>query len=313
MVAPVPDGRPLAEGRAAGRASVVTTIDEALTTVRSGMTVAIGGFINSCHPMLAVRGIIRRGLTDLTIIGGASAGLELDLLIAAGCVRKVIAPYVGGEMLAPIGPAFRAAAEAGRLDVFELDEAHYYCGLRAAAQQVPFYPSKAGVGTSLPEVNPALKLFQDPIGGETLVAVPAFRIDVAFLHAAHADCFGNIQPVGHGFGDRAIWAAADRCFVQVEKLIPNEEVRQQPIRTTIPRVDGVIRAPFGAHPFASPGYYLEDRAHIRLYVEAATAWAKTGDDAPLRAYLDRFVRGPEDHVAYLEAIGLRALLQLNEY
>ena len=29
---------------------------------KPGMTVAIGGFINSSHPMLAVRGLIRRGL-----------------------------------------------------------------------------------------------------------------------------------------------------------------------------------------------------------------------------------------------------------
>ena len=37
------------------------------------------------------------------------------------------------------------------------------------------------------------------------------------------------------------------------------------------------------------------------------------DFAPLQAYLDEFVLQPEDHVAYLERVGLRRLLALNEY
>src|SRR5262245_39607183 len=135
--------------------------DEALAKVADGMTIAIGGFINSSHPMLVVRGLIKRGVKNLTVVGAASSGLEIDLLIAAGCARKVVAPYVGGEALAPIGPAFRAAAEKGQLEVFELDEAMYDAGLRAAAQRVPFNPWRSGVGTSFPEMNPAIQAFQD--------------------------------------------------------------------------------------------------------------------------------------------------------
>ena len=155
--------------------------EEVLAKVTDGMTIAIGGFINSSHPMLVVRGLIKRGVKNLTVVGAASSGLETDLLIAAGCARKVVAPYVGGEALAPIGPAFRAAAEKGQLEVFELDEAMYYAALRAAAQRVPFNPWRSGVGTSFPEMNPAIKTFQDPINGETLLAIPAINISETAL------------------------------------------------------------------------------------------------------------------------------------
>jgi glutaconate CoA-transferase subunit A len=215
--------------------------------------------------------------------------------------------------LAPIGPAFRTAVERSKVEVFELDEAMYYAGLRAAAQRVPFNPWRSGVGTSFPEINPAIKVFKDPINGETLLAIPAVNIDVAFLHAATADAYGNVQYVGHGYGDRAIYAAADATFVQVEQIVSNEEIRKDPLRTAIPGADGVIRARFGAHPYSSPGYYIEDQAHIREYVKAATAWAKSDDFGPLAAYLDRFVTGPADHVEYLERVGLRCLLSLDEY
>lgn len=291
----------------------IVDLEDVLARVSDGMTVGIGGFINSSHPMMVVRGLIRRGLKDLTVVGAASAGLEVDLLVAAGCARRVVAPYVSGEALAPIGPAFRAAAERGKIEVFELDEAMYYAALRAAAQRIPFNPWRSGVGTSFPEVNPAIKVFQDPINGETLLAIPAVNIDIAFLHAAISDPYGNVQYVGHGYGDRAMHAAADLTFVQVEQIVSNEDVRRDPSRTAIPGADGVIRARFGAHPYSSPGHYTEDQEHIARYVRAATAWAKDDDLGPLKAYLDEFVYGPADHAAYLEHVGVRRLLSLNEY
>jgi glutaconate CoA-transferase subunit A len=295
------------------RESRIIDIEAALMRVQNGMTISIGGFINSSHPMLIVRGLIVRGVKNLTVVGAASAGLEVDLLIAAGCVRRVIAPYVGAEMLASIGPAFRATAEAGKLDVFELDEAMYYAGLRAAAQRVPFNPWRSGVGTSYPHVNPAIKQFKDPINGETLLAIPAINIDVAFLHAAQSDIYGNVQFVGTGWGDRAQYAAADVTFVQVEKVVSNEEIRRDPLRTAIPGADGVIRAPYGAHPYSSPGFYREDADHIKRYVRAATTWSKEGDFGPLKDYLDRYIFEPASHEDYLERVGIRNLLSLYEY
>ena len=295
------------------RHSKIIEIGEALDHVKEGMTVAIGGFINAAHPMLVVRGLIKRKVRNLTIVGAASAGLEIDLLIAAGCASKVATPYVSGEKLAPIGPAFRAAAEAGKIEVYELDEALYYCALRAAAQRVPFNPWKAGVGTSFSIVNPAIKEIDDPITGERILAVPALNIDVAFLHAAVSDRYGNVQHAGHGYGDRAIAAASDLTFVQVERIVSNEEIKRDPLRTTVAGADGVIRAPFGAHPYSSPGAYTEDRAHIQEYVKAATAWAKGGDFSALQAYIDRYIMEPDDHAAYLDRVSIKRLFSLNEY
>lgn len=295
------------------RKSKVVDLAAAVANVKDGMTVAIGGFINSSHPMMVVRELIRRRCKNLTIVGAASSGLEVDLLIAAGIAAKVVASYVGAEGLAAIGPAFRAAAERGLIEVFELDEAMFYAALRAAAQRVPFNPWRSGVGTSFPEVNPAIKVFKDPCNGETLLAIPAVNIDVAFLHAAVSDIYGNVQYVGHAYGDRAIYAAADLTFVQVEQIVSNEEIKRDPLRTAIPGADGVIRARFGSHPYASPGHYTEDREHIKEYVRAATTWAKDGSRDALDAYLARYVHEPSDHVAYLERVGLRKLLSLNEY
>ena len=278
----------------------------------SGMCVALGGLATACHAMVAVRHIVRRGLRDLTVVGSAVGGLDVDLLVGAGCVRKVVSPYVGAEALAPIGPFFRAAAERGEIEVWECDEGQYYAGLQAAGQMLPFMPCLGGVGTSFPELNPDLKVFADPVAGRTLIAVPAIEPDVALLHAACADPYGNVQFVGTGYADRLLWRAATRTLVQVERVVSNEEIRRAPERTAL-LAHGVLRAPFGAHPFSSPGHYLEDREHIGELVEAGRRFARHGDRGPFQAYLDRYVRGPATHVDYLEAVGLRRLLSLHEH
>ena len=301
------------EGATAVRQSVVVTEQEALDGLGNGMTVAIGGFINAAHPMALVRQVIRSGVEDLTVVGAASSGLELDMLIAAGCVRTLISPYVGAEGLAPIGPAFRKAAQDGELDLFELDEAQFYAGLRASAQRLPFNPWRAGVGTSYPEVNPRLKTFRDPLRDELLVAVPAIEIDIALLHAAISDRFGNVQHIGTGFGDRAIHAAADRTVVQVEQIVSNEQIKSNPAATSIAGANAVVRTPYGAHPFASHGYYPVDEEHVLEYVGAATDWLKTGSRSRLDEYLDRYLREPADHAEYLDRIGIRQILSLTEY
>ncbi len=297
----------------AERKSLVIGEAEAAEMIRDGMTIAIGGFINSSHPMALVRQIIQRGIKNLTLVGAASGGLDLDLLIAAGCVRKLVTTYMGGEHYCPVAPFFRVAAQRGELEIFECDEGMFYCALRAAAQGLPSTPWKAGIGTSFPEINSEIKVYNDPISGEPVLAIPAITPELAIIYAAHSDAYGNVQHVGTGFGDRAMWRAAKKTIAQVERVLPNEEIRKDPRATSLYGVDAVVRAPYGSHPFAGPGYYIEDGAHIREYVAAGNAYAKTGDRNPFEDYLRKYVRDPKTHEDYLEVIGIRRLISLHEY
>jgi hypothetical protein len=96
-------------------------------------------------------------------------------------------------------------------------------------------------------------------------------------------------------------------------VLPNEEIRKDPRATSLYGVDAVVRAPYGSHPFAGPGYYIEDGAHIREYIAAGNAYAKNADRKPFEEYLQKYVCGPKTHEDYLEAIGIRRLISLHEY
>jgi len=275
---------------------------EAVRAVESGMTVAVG----SPPPMALLRQLVRRGVRGLTVI---DSGLSLDLLIAAGAVKKVMAYYAGGGFGVPVAPAYRRAVERGDVEVWECEEGILTAGLQAAAQLLPFFPWRGGVGTSLPEVNRDLRVFQDPIRGETLLAVPPIRPDVTLLHAARSDAYGNVQHVGGpGWLDLFLHRAADRTIVTVERVVAVEETRRDPWATTIPSADMIVHAPWGAHPFASRGFYLQDDAHVRAYLDAATA----SDAGALARFVDEYCRTPAAHTEYLERIGLSRLLGLAE-
>ncbi len=289
------------------RAERLLDDDEASAKITSGMTIAIG----EPAPMALVRQIIRRGVRDLTVI---ASGLTLDLLIAAGCVRKCISYYAGGGFGVAVAPMFRRAAERGEIEVWECEEGILASGLEAAGKGLPFLPWRGGVGTSLPEVNPDLKVITDPIRGETLIAVPAIKVDVALLHAARSDAYGNVQHHGGpGWIDLFYQRAATTCLVQVEKVVANEEIRATAWATTIGRADGVVRAPWGAHPWYSRGAYVQDSPLWAEYVAAATAAAERDQPAALQRFLDHYCREPTSHVEYLERIGLKRLLALHEY
>jgi glutaconate CoA-transferase, subunit A len=275
--------------------------------IEDGMTIAVG----EPAPMAMLRHLIRRGVKDLTAIAN---GVALDVLIAGGCVRKTVSYYAGGGFGVAVAPSFRRAAETGAIEVWECEEGILTSGLEAAGKGLPYLPWRAGVGTSLPDVNPDLKVITDPIAGETLLAVPAIKPDIALLHAATADAYGNVQHLGGpGWLDLFLYRAASRTIVQVEKVISNEDVRANAWATTIAGADAIVRMPYGAHPFYSRGYYVQDSAFVQAYLEAATAAAQRDEPSALREYLDHYCREPETHGDYLERIGVKRLLSLYEY
>ena len=85
------DGRELNADKRAG-------LDAALAAVRDGHRVAFGGMTLYRRPVagaLALAAAGRRGLVIVSLTGG----LETDLLIGAGCVRRVRSCYVGLEVV----------------------------------------------------------------------------------------------------------------------------------------------------------------------------------------------------------------------
>ena len=245
---------------------------DVVAELESGMTVGIGGWGSRRKPMSLVREILRSDLDDLTIV--SYGGPDVGLLCAAGKVRKVVYGFVSLDSI-PLEPHFRIARQTASVEAMELDEGMFQWGLYAAANRLPFLPTRAGLGSDVLTYNPQLKLVKSPYeDGEELVAMPALELDVALIHMNRADEAGNGQFLGPDFFfDDLFCLAAKRRFMSCEKIIPTKDFLGEGSLHTMKinrsMVDGVIEAPGGAHFTECPPDYGRDEAFQKEY--AATA------------------------------------------
>jgi glutaconate CoA-transferase subunit A len=254
------------------------TEEDVVAELRDGMTIGIGGWGSRRKPMSIVRAILRSDLRDLTIV--AYGGPDVGMLCAAGKARKVVYGFVSLDSI-PLEPHFRVARQEATIEAMELDEGMLQLGLRAAVWRVSFLPCRAGLGSSIMEVNPDLRTVVSPYGDEELVAMPALRLDVALLHANRADQRGDAQYLGPDwYFDDLFAMAADTTFVSCERVVaPDDFARAGPLESIrVSRIftDGVVEAPFGAHFTHCVPDYERDEQIQREYAASAKdpeAWS----------------------------------------
>lgn len=264
----------------------LTTHDEVVAQLESGMTIGIGGWGSRRKPMSLVRAIARSSLTDLTIV--SYGGPDVGVLCATGRVRRVVYGFVSLDSI-PLEPHFRAARQSGTIEAEEYDEGMLYWGLYAAANRLPFLPTRAGLGSSVMDVNPGLRTVTDPYGGEELVAMPAITLDAALVHMNRADERGNASYLGPDlYFDDLFLLAAQRRFVSAERVVPTEALLDEgslhTLRINRSMVDGVVAAPGGAHFTSCVPDYDRDEAFQARY--AATAKDPAAWDDFRAQYLD---------------------------
>ena len=249
------------------------TLTQVVGQLKSGMTIGIGGWGPRRKPMALVREILRSDLTDLTIV--AYGGADVGMLAAAGKIKKLVFAFVSLDAI-PLEPWFRRVRESGNLDVLELDEGMFQWGLKAAAFGLPFLPTRVGLGTDLAELGD-LKTITSPYDdAETLIAMPALKLDAALLHVNRSDWRGNIQALGPDtYYDEWFARAAARCFVTAEDVVDRMEDHypEDAQANIVPRafISGVVHAPGGAHPSSMPPLYGWDSKFLKAYTSAVDA------------------------------------------
>jgi glutaconate CoA-transferase, subunit A len=276
---------------------IVLSPDDVAAALRPGMTIGIGGWGARRKPMALVRAIARAGLTGLTVV--SFGGPDVGLLIAAGCVRRVVCGFVSLDTIA-LEPHFRQARQRGTIELTELDEGMMHWGLLAAAQRLPFLPMRAGLGSDVLRVNPELRTVRSPYAdGEELVAVPALTLDVALVHMNRADDRGNGQYLGPDpYFDDLFCLAAGRAYLSCERIVPTAALLEtgppQSLLINRAMVHGVAETPNGAHFTSCAPDYARDENFLEHYAASA------GDPAAWQSFSRRYLAAGE--AGYQEAV-----------
>lgn len=279
-----------------------TTLDDAVAELRDGMTIGIGGWGSRRKPMAFVRAMLRTDVKDLTVV--TYGGPDLGLLCSAGKVRKAYYGFVSLDSPPFYDPWFARVRTSGAIEAREMDEGMLRCGLQAAAQRLPFLPIRAGLGSSVLDFwGDELKTVTSPYpsdgGHETLIAMPALRLDAAFVHMNLGDAHGNAAYTGiDPYFDDLFLMAAERRYLSVEQVISTDNlvkaVPPQALLVNRMMVDCVVEAPGGAHFSAAAPDYGRDEKFQRHYAEAA------GADDSWQQFVTTYLSGSE--ADYQEAV-----------
>ncbi len=295
------------------------SLAEAAALVPNGATIAFGGFTTQRHPMAFIYELIRLRRRNLYLYGH-SPGSEWDVLIGAGCVKRVEVAYVADEAFGTIGPRWRLAVQRGEIEWEDYSNFAMMTRFAAGAQGVPFLPIRSLLGSDVlardsmaPEQRAAdprtaskkAHVMESPFdANDRVVLVPAIHTEFAVIHVQKCTANGLARIEGQSYADFEIALCADHLIVTAEEIVSEEELRRDAERNRLPffAVRHVCHVPFGAHPFAVFRYYDYDPWQLKRYHESAA------DDFDFEEYLDRYVYRVPDHAAYLQAIGGSARL-----
>ncbi len=275
----------------------IVSLQEAVSEIKRGDSIGIGGASLVYKPMAAVREIVRQKITDLTVYS-LMGDVDVDLLVGSGCSKRICAAYVGFPMMG-FAQNFRSKVQNGEISFKEYSELTFVLGLRAAAMGVSFLPTRSLLGSDLLKVNTDFKVFDCPITNQKTVAVPATKLDVALIHAYQCDSLGNIYALESQIMTDLLVAfaqAAKKTIVTVEKVVKGEPEKDTRLMLPKYEVDLVVEAPYGAHPTGFLPLYTMDVPHITEYTIASS------NPKAYEEYLDKYIYSVKDHEEYLKKV-----------
>jgi 3-oxoacid CoA-transferase subunit A len=234
---------------------VINNLEEAISGIEEGATVAVGGFFAAGVPRLLLRTLIERKVKNLTLICGSGPLLgateELNALVENGQIKKVIDSY-GLFRSATKGAnhPYEQQIRSGQIE-FEV----YPMGtmsekLRAAGAGIPAFFSPVGGGSMVEEATltniEAYRTRRETreIDGQTCVLEYALKPDFSLIHAHTGDTEGNLRYRKTARNFNHVMAMAARVTIaEVENLVVPGDLDPDAIHTPGIFVQKVVKVP----------------------------------------------------------------------
>jgi 3-oxoacid CoA-transferase subunit A len=192
---------------------VVESVEVALEPLRDGMTILVGGFGLSGNAEALIRGVVARGVRDLTLVSNNAGNLGKGLAtwLKAGIIKKVICSYIGGN------EDLHTRMASGEVMVEITPQGTLAERMRAAGAGIPAFYTPTGVGTVVEDGKETKE-----IDGRRYILEKALPGDVALVRAAVSDRFGNLRfwRTARNFNP-VVATAAKLAIVECDKLVEN--------------------------------------------------------------------------------------------
>jgi 3-oxoadipate CoA-transferase, alpha subunit len=209
---------------------------EAVSHVRTGDTIMVGGFGLVGAPLALIDALIDQSdATDLVIVSNniGEPGRGLGKLLRQGRIRRGISSYFTSN------PEAVAAVNAGTLEATLLPQGTFAEAIRAGGAGIGGFFTPVGAGTLLAEGKE-----ERVIDGVRHVLEAPLRADVALVHAARGDVFGNLwyRRTARNFNP-LMATAATITIAEVSELVAVGDLEPEAVATPHLYVDHLVVTP----------------------------------------------------------------------
>jgi 3-oxoadipate CoA-transferase alpha subunit len=218
---------------------IVNTLAEALSGVKDGSTVLIGGFGSVGQPDALIEALIEQGAKDLTCVANnAGTGrVGLARLMELGRVRKIICsfPRSAGSTV------FEELYREGKIELEIVPQGTMAERMRAAGAGIPAFYTATSHGTLLAKGKE-----EREFDGRHYVMERALKADVALIEAWEGDRWGNLTYNLSGRNFNPVMAmAADLTIAQVQHIVELGAIDPEKVATPGIFVNRVVRVDRG--------------------------------------------------------------------
>ncbi|MFE4242247.1 CoA transferase subunit A [Peribacillus butanolivorans] len=209
-------------------------IEAALSCIKNGHTLMVGGFGLIGAPLTLIDGMVKKDVEGLTVISNnlGEKGKGLGVLLSQKKIKKAIGSYFTSNR--EIGELYQR----GEIELELLPQGTLAESIRAGGAGIGGYYTKTSVGTDLAKGKE-----EREINGATYIFEPAIRANVALIRAWKADTLGNLAYYKTARNFNPVMAtAADVVIAEVDEIVEPGELSPEEIVTPHLFVDGIIKA-----------------------------------------------------------------------
>jgi len=215
--------------------ATLTTAAEAVSAIRSGDTVMVGGFGLVGAPLTLIDALVEESdATDLTIVSNniGEPGRGLGKLLRQGRIRRGISSYFTSN------PEAVAAVNAGEIEATLVPQGTFAEAIRAGGAGIGAFFTPVGAGTQLAQGKE-----ERVIGGVRHVLETPIHADVALVYAARADTLGNLwyRRTARNFNP-LMATAADVTIAEAGEILEVGELEPESVVTPHIYVDHLVAA-----------------------------------------------------------------------
>ena len=248
----------------------ITTPENMADMIPSGIKLGLAPDGLGSSPALT-RLLIARHVRDLHVICAPIGGMQVDMLIGSGAVAVLETSAVSlGESGG--APCFGRAVRNNEIRILDATCPAIFAGLMAAQKGVPFMPIRGLIGSDVLRNRRDWKVVRNPFDeNDAIVVVPAIQPDIALIHAAEADRFGNVR-LGRRREVMLLAHASVKTFASVERISETSLLAdERSAAGVLPAmyVTALAQCRNGARPTGLFNEYAPDNAEVERYAQAA--------------------------------------------